>query len=354
MHTWNGLRNARSRAGRAAYRSGAMSAYHRLRNARNLTVLMFHRVLSRDSRRFLAADPNYVLPSDVFASALSFVGRHYNVISLRQLAMAVATTAALPSHPLLITFDDGWADTLDCAAPILKFLALPAVCFITSDALDDPASNWWQELFSFAWRNALIDEASILKEWTEAGFPALPMSSDRDQSPFLRSLAMMQDLSSVQRSKLLQGGTAALAPIAGREMLAADRLPALVDAGIEVGGHGTTHIPMNMCRDVNAELSTCRRRLETILGQSGQMVSAMSFPHGRYNRQAVHAARKAGYRFLFTSEPSLTPLINGRPAGGLYGRIEIAAADITDGAGVFEPERMAAKLFTAPSVRSSI
>jgi peptidoglycan/xylan/chitin deacetylase (PgdA/CDA1 family) len=137
-----------------------------------------------------------------------------------------------------------------------------------------------------------------------------------------------------------------------REMLTADRLPDLLDAGIEIGAHGATHIPLDMCRDVDAELTTSRRRLESILEPSKQRaVTAMSFPHGRYSKHIVSAARKAGYRFMFTSRPTLMQLAAGRPTCDTYGRIEISSANITGDTGDFMPARMAARLFRAPSIK---
>src|SRR5260370_32709832 len=51
----------------------------------------------------------------------------------------------LQRHPLLITFDDGWADNLRYGAPLLSRRGLPAVIFVVAEALLSPANGWWQE-----------------------------------------------------------------------------------------------------------------------------------------------------------------------------------------------------------------
>ena len=63
------------------------------------------------------------------------VRRHFNVIPLIQ-AVERLQSGVLPARALAITFDDGYANNEQIAAPILKKLGLPATFFIATAYLD--------------------------------------------------------------------------------------------------------------------------------------------------------------------------------------------------------------------------
>ena len=95
-----------------------------------LSTLIFHRVLR-------APDP--LLPSEPtaaeFEARMRWVQRHFNVIRLAE-AIARLQSRTLPTRSLAITFDDGYADNEQIAAPILCKLGLPATFFIATGYLD--------------------------------------------------------------------------------------------------------------------------------------------------------------------------------------------------------------------------
>ena len=134
----NGLRAA-------LYHSGVLGAWHRWRNRHALTVLMFHRVLPADDPAFPLAEREFTFTLDGFRHTLDFVQRHYSVLSLDALQSACRARARLPRNPLLITFDDGWRDTLDHAWPELVRRRLPAVLFVASELPLLQSARWWQD-----------------------------------------------------------------------------------------------------------------------------------------------------------------------------------------------------------------
>jgi len=85
-------------------------------------ILCFHRVADPEhgGRSMLAISP------DDFRSVLEIVGRRYEFVDLE--------TGAKPStrRQAVVTFDDGYADNLHTAAPILEKLGIPATFFIST------------------------------------------------------------------------------------------------------------------------------------------------------------------------------------------------------------------------------
>ena len=100
---------------RIAYWSGALPLF---RKSDVLTVVMFHRVVSRTDPNFDRADPAYTIEAGLFAELLYFLRDYFSVVSLHTVMRAMTRLERLPEYPLLITFDDGWADNLHYAAEL--------------------------------------------------------------------------------------------------------------------------------------------------------------------------------------------------------------------------------------------
>ena len=72
----------------------------------------------------------------------------YKTITASELADALEGKGALPEHPVLITFDDGYIDNYQCAFPILKKHQMKAIIFLISDYISMyPNYLTWEQLF---------------------------------------------------------------------------------------------------------------------------------------------------------------------------------------------------------------
>jgi peptidoglycan/xylan/chitin deacetylase (PgdA/CDA1 family) len=338
----------------ALYRTGPLTAFHRLRNRRALTVIMFHRVLARGDRRWAYCDPEYTIADDLFAACLAFFMANYHVVSLDDV---IAPGVHLPDHPLLVTFDDGWADHEQVALPILANLGLPAVVFVAADSVDAPEPTpFWEIRLLHAFRRGAVDRAQLAQLW----YATLPTATDGapprgggDPPAFARLddvRALIERLVALDPERV----PALLAPLAGalatpgdRHMLTADELANLTRHRIAIGGHGARHRPLARVADAAADLARSQADLARRLGAP---VPTMSFPHGSYDRATVAAAHAAGFRTLFTSDPVLTPVRKGAALPQVVGRIGFDPAGVVDARGRFAPELLAHKLWRAPVV----
>jgi peptidoglycan/xylan/chitin deacetylase (PgdA/CDA1 family) len=108
---------------------------------------MYHRVgalpTARDPYPLLTVRPH------VFDAQMEWLARHgFHAISAQQLFDALEWGRALPRRPVLITFDDGYADVLWNAEPILHRLHMPATAFVITDRASghDPSFLHWPGL----------------------------------------------------------------------------------------------------------------------------------------------------------------------------------------------------------------
>ena len=95
-----------------------------------LSILIFHRVLA-------VSDPLIPdLPTSAeFEANMRWVRDWFNVLPLAE-AVEQLYAGRIPSRALAITFDDGYADNEQLAAPILKRLGLTATFFVSTGFLD--------------------------------------------------------------------------------------------------------------------------------------------------------------------------------------------------------------------------
>ena len=95
-----------------------------------LSILTFHRVLP---------SPDALFPSEVHAQRFDqvcvWVRRWFNVLPLDE-ACRRLRECSLPARAMAITFDDGYADNHDIAAPILRRHGLSATFFVATGFLD--------------------------------------------------------------------------------------------------------------------------------------------------------------------------------------------------------------------------
>jgi peptidoglycan/xylan/chitin deacetylase (PgdA/CDA1 family) len=303
-----------------------MQAVHRARNGNCLTVVTFHRVLAAADPRWQTADPRYTIDRAQFAACLDFFRRHYRVVSPDDVLLARHGTP-LPERSLLVTIDDGWADTFDHALPELVRAGMRAVVFVTSGAIDAEAPFWPERVVAAARTGALAGG--------QAAASALVERLGRE--------------SPGERERWLADSLPPLDPGSAPRLGTAGELRGLHEAGMAIGGHGATHAPLAGHADLQAELEESREALSRQLGPLGDDEPAMvSFPHGSYDRAAVDVARAAGFQLLGTNDPCLNLLTDGLLASDLIGRIGIPAASVADASGSVRDDLLARWLWRRP------
>ena len=72
-------------------------------------------------------------PPAMFRAQMQYLATHgFHVISLHQAVVAIKNHSGLPSHPVVLTFDDGYADFFTAAVPVLQSHGFTATSFVVS------------------------------------------------------------------------------------------------------------------------------------------------------------------------------------------------------------------------------
>ncbi len=252
-----------------------------------LVVLIFHRVLPEpDALR--PGEPDLV----EFRRQMHFWARHFQVLPLLEAAQRLAE-GRLPAAAACITFDDGYADNLDVATPVLQALGLPATLFVASGFLD--GGVMW---------NDLVIEALRQAPGTALDLTALDLGMLHLNAPGGRAAAAAELLQRIKRQPLAQRAALAEAVLAASGgvrptlMLSTAQLRRMAGLDWEIGAHTVRHPILDVLPDAQArqEIRDSKQYLEQLLGQP---VRSFAYPNGRpgqdYAERHVAMVREAGF-----------------------------------------------------------
>jgi peptidoglycan/xylan/chitin deacetylase (PgdA/CDA1 family) len=103
-------------------------------------ILLYHRVAAPGT------DPQLLsVTPERFAGHMAYLSRDFEVVSLRELVER-KSKAGHRSRVVAVTFDDGYADNLSQAKPILESFRVPATVFVSTAALETGSALWWDAL----------------------------------------------------------------------------------------------------------------------------------------------------------------------------------------------------------------
>jgi peptidoglycan/xylan/chitin deacetylase (PgdA/CDA1 family) len=219
-------------------------------------ALVFHGVTARP----IPAAPGRYLSADDLRRVLAWLADRFALLAPHDFV-----TSRRPG--ILLTFDDGLANNVSNALPVLAEFGAPAVLFVATQHVSDP-------------RNWLPDSRALAATMQMSG----------------------EDL----RAELFDGMSADQLRQCGAHPL------------VTVGSHTVSHPRLSTCSDdeLRHELAESRRLLAEL---SGQPVDLFAYPKGDYDRRVAEAVRAAGYRAAFAVDArGLAPPDYEIPRIGIY------------------------------------
>jgi peptidoglycan/xylan/chitin deacetylase (PgdA/CDA1 family) len=278
-------------------------------------VFLYHRVAR------VGEDPfSLAVPPVVFAQHLEVIRRHLTPIRLQDLVRALRDRR-VPRRAAVVTFDDGYADNLYAAKPLLERFDVPATVFVTPNDDRSERGFWWDRLVAILGAPApagqrlslALPDGSVALEvgpkppWEGGANP-------RRRVAFDRLYRRLRALDEVAREDALARLSRLCAPHGGAgdpthwpaPRLRADEIAALAADGlVEIGAHSLTHPVLSELPEPNQreEIEGARRKLEAILTTK---VKSFAYPfgfRGSYTRATMELVRRAGYSSAATTEP---------------------------------------------------
>jgi peptidoglycan/xylan/chitin deacetylase (PgdA/CDA1 family) len=248
-------------------------------------ILGYHRVVETPY------DPYELCVSpDHFAAQMAYLHQHMQPLSLYEL-VDQALAGKLPPRAVAVTFDDGYADNLRTALPILARYEVPATLFVTTGYWG--GEFWWDELARLVQCRESI--------WWQTAVPHLQAHDLHTFYNWLLPLSEAVRREELDKLWLLLGGKQPGSPLVLTE---AEVYQLSASSWLEIGSHTVTHPMLNLLtpEEQAYEICTSREVLEKIIGQP---VRAFSYPNGRYTPHTITLTQAAGYTLACTSSPHI-------------------------------------------------
>jgi peptidoglycan/xylan/chitin deacetylase (PgdA/CDA1 family) len=259
-------------------------------------ILVYHMVADG------LADPyGTVVSPDRFADQMNVIASGFRPVGLTELLCALRD-GQCPPGAVTVTFDDGYANNLETALPILERYAVPATVFVATDYTDGPREFWWDELArlivgddaSIAHRSALTVslDHSVLRCPTAPGMQVLARTRAwlyrRDPQEISRALEQIRVWAGESREPTQR---AEYRPMT-REQLAEIAVSGLV----QLGAHTRSH-PLLAARSLREQSEEINGSIHDLEDWLGDTPTTFAYPFGAprsdYSRETVKLVEAA-------------------------------------------------------------
>jgi peptidoglycan/xylan/chitin deacetylase (PgdA/CDA1 family) len=272
-------------------------------------ILMYHRVIESAD-----ADP-YALGMCVtrqnFEAQLAYIKDNFDVRPLRELVDLSRKGLTMPARALAITFDDGYLDNIEIAAPLLRASGLPATFFIAVGGLDDGTELWWDRVIGAVYRTARTE--------MDGAVIGLPGSIDLARGVRQHSVQLILDHLWRQEPSMLEDRIQALCkalgevrdtpadcPVAAPRMTRA-HIRQLSEQGFEIGAHTVRHVNMRQLTPEQAaeEIRTSRRALQSLCGTT---IRSFAYPSGFHSERLQQMLEAEGFDYAVSTDRGVNQL----------------------------------------------
>jgi len=261
-----------------------------------LTVLIYHRVL-REMDPLLPYEPD----AREFEARMQWMRRWFNVLPVPE-AIRRMRERSLPARALCVTFDDGYADNLDVALPILERHSIPATFFIATGFLDGG------RMFNDTVIEAVRRTPLATLDLRDAGLGAFSLGSVAEKRRAINAiLPKLKHFEPLRREACVRDiARLSQARLPDDLMLTSEQLRALHNRGGTIGAHTRSHpiLARVDAETAKREINEGRADLERIVGDR---VDLFAYPNGRpfddYRAEHVRLVNEAGFTAAFSTSP---------------------------------------------------
>lgn len=248
--------------------------------------------------------PGLLTSTVTFDRQLSWLSKTYQFATIPE-ALDVLTGRAKSKRDLcVLTFDDGYADFLEHAIPILRKHGAPGIVYVPTGFVDTGVPLLHDRLYRVlrlsAQRNLAVREIG--------GGPLVTAAlEDALRGDVIWALERLLETRPreicVKVAEALETclGEDPRAALIDSRLLSWEELRAVRAAGFSVGAHTVDHacLPNEASAEVDRQLRASREQLEAELGGE---VTDFAYPNGWYSRGAIRALVRNGYRSAVTTE----------------------------------------------------
>ena len=273
-------------------------------------VLAYHRVLPEPDPESYPFDLGLISATpEEFDWQMKLVSREFDPISLSDVGSYVRGRFKLPRRPVVVTFDDGYADNHDHALPILQRYGMPATVFTAVGHIGTDNLMWhdWAAYLCLRARSGEIPSLNGPQMLSESD----PIASRRKVAhrflSYLKTRPHTELLSTLADLRRQHAGAILPDELALSRPLTWDQVRHMAASGVEFGSHTTTHAILSRLDDqgLRAELVQSKAVLERELQMP---CDSIAYPVGRtfaYTPKILAEVGLTGYRLGLAYNPGI-------------------------------------------------
>lgn len=237
--------------------------------------------------------------TDGFRRQMKVLKMTSNPICLTEAVRCLMEGRPLPPRATVVTFDDGYRDNLEVAAPILRELAIPATFFLVPEFLSSEKAPWWERL---AWA------IQKRRRREPTGWKGMTLDLDReDSTAVVDALARrLKTLVEAERQQAVKELIEVMDP-AGEEpvgpMMDWDGARQLAGMGFNIGSHSSRHMILSN-ESPESQLEDLRGSRALLERGIGTSIDLLAYPNGStadFDQSTLEAAGQSGYRAAVTT-----------------------------------------------------
>lgn len=213
---------------------------------------------------------------ELFTRQVEQLARQFKIVSFKDAVAHYRHHRCWPQQALAITFDDGYRNNLEQAAPILQRLGVTATFFVTAGFIDGRVRPWWYHMRALLAARGGLSEGEKIAEAVRLEAMSRPMA-ETERRVFLEEFAATM------------GATDSAPEATAYPFMTRVECRKLLTMGFDVQAHGDTHASFagETPERVNDEI----RRSVQLVREIGHAPWAMAYPYGHEPHDPA-AARK--------------------------------------------------------------
>src|SRR5713101_3745556 len=273
-----------------------------------VTILMYHRVVTGVELSSQFIQPGMYVTSETFDGQVRFLREHFDVLSMHELlSMWREKTWNAERRYCVITFDDGWLDNYVHAFPVLRRYGVAATIFLPTGIIGTTMWFWPEQLGWLSQRFALLSSKQRTKilaslkggcSWLNGIACAMETGQSDDLIECCKAASHERIGELVSR---LAGEMEARLPDQ-RLVMNWEEVEEMSAAKISFGSHSVAHKILTTVSD--AELhEEVYGSLEALRKRNLNVVPVFCYPNGNYSPTVIRCVESAGYCAATTIEP---------------------------------------------------
>jgi peptidoglycan/xylan/chitin deacetylase (PgdA/CDA1 family) len=249
-----------------------------------------------------------IVRSRTFEQLLAFLRHNCVLLNLNDETVPPQQSSDLPR--IVVTFDDGWKDTCEIAAPLAAQYEIPIAIFVCP-GLTDKVSPFWPEQVIRAWKRARESSgdaeklsALILEFFPDKRFVTANWSSHGDLDTLISCIKHSEPS---RRDRFVAALTKLVDTFQASNLESTmnwEDVEHMRNSGFAIGSHSDHHeiLPRLTTERAQREISDSKNAIEATLGTACHL---FAYPNGSWSPQVRDLVVREHYSLAFVNSPGL-------------------------------------------------